>query len=66
MADATQLTPEEIQQFREQLQNNPSAIAQLDIIEKCDGKLEQATRILARRAGTEEVRGGTTWKTALN
>ena len=35
-------------------------------MEKCDGKLEQATRILARRAGTEEVRGGTTWKTALN
>ena len=65
MTDATQLTAEEIQQYREQLRDNPQAIAQLDIIEKCGGNLEQATRILARRAGTEEVRAGMTWKTAL-
>lgn len=65
MSDATQLTPEEIQQYREQLKDNPQAIAQLDIIEKCEGNLEQATRILARRAGAEEVRAGMTWETTL-
>ncbi|MDJ0599179.1 MAG: hypothetical protein QNJ37_10115 [Crocosphaera sp.] len=65
MTDATQLTSEEIQQYREQLKDNSQAIAQLDIIEKCGGDLEQATRILARRAGTEGVRGGITWETAL-
>ncbi|MEA5534494.1 hypothetical protein [Crocosphaera sp. XPORK-15E] len=66
MTDATQLTPEEIQQYREQLKDNPEAIAQLNIIERCGGNLEQATRILARRADFEEVRAGITWETALN
>jgi hypothetical protein len=66
MADTTNLTLEEIQQYREQLKENPEAIAQLNIIEKCDGNLEQATRVLARRSGVEEVRAGMTWETALN
>ena len=65
MADETQLTPEEIQQYREQLKEIPQAIAQLDIIEKCGGNLEQATRVLARRVGAEEVRKGMNWETAL-
>lgn len=66
MTDTTQLTFEEIQQYRKQLKDNPQAIAQLDIIEKCGGNLEQATRVLARRAGFEEVRAGMNWETTLN
>ncbi len=65
MADATQLTPEEIQQYREQLKDYPTALAQLEVIEQCEGNLEQATRILARRADIEEVRAGMTWESAL-
>lgn len=65
MKDATQLTPEEIQQYREQLKDNSTAIAQLEIIERCEGNLEQAARILARRANIEGVRAGITWESAL-
>ncbi|MDJ0728697.1 MAG: hypothetical protein QNJ33_01770 [Crocosphaera sp.] len=56
MSDATQLTADEIQQYREQLKDNPEAIAQLEIIKKCDGDLQYATIRLARRSNIDEVR----------
>jgi hypothetical protein len=59
------VTPEEIAKFRSELTGNPEAIAQLDIIERCEGNLEQAARILARRAEIEDVRAGITWESAL-
>lgn len=65
MTDVTELTPEEIKKYREQLANNPQAIAQMDIIERCEGDLEQAARILARRAKIKDVRAKITWESAL-
>jgi hypothetical protein len=52
----TTVTPEEIEQFREQLRDYPEAIADLDVIEACEGDLERAARVLARRAGAEDDR----------
>jgi hypothetical protein len=52
----TTVTPEEIEQFREQLRDYPEAIADLDVIEACEGDLERASRVLARRAGAEDDR----------
>ncbi len=52
----TTVTPEEIEQFREQLRDYPEAIADLDVIEACQGDLERASRVLARRAGAEDDR----------
>ena len=50
------LMPEEIAQYRSALANNPKAIADLDVIEACDGDLERAARVLSRRAGAEDDR----------
>ena len=50
------LTPEEIPQYRSAWANNPKAIADLDVIEACEGDLERASRVLARRAGAEDDR----------
>jgi hypothetical protein len=44
---------EEIQVFREQLADHPTAIAALDVIEDCDGDLEDAAISLAIRSGQE-------------
>ncbi|MFM6072009.1 MAG: hypothetical protein ACKPB9_10575 [Dolichospermum sp.] len=63
--ESTIVTPEEIAQFRTKLANNPKALADLDVIEQCEGNLEQAARILARRANIEDVRAGITWESAL-
>ena len=63
--DSIQVTAEEIVQFRAELADNPQALADLDVIEKCEGDLEQAARILARRADIEDVRAGITWESAL-
>jgi hypothetical protein len=52
----TTVTLEEIEQFREQLRDYPEAIAKLDVIEACEGDLERAARVLARRAGAEDDR----------
>ncbi len=43
MSDATRLTPEEIQQYREQLVGDATALKDIDLIEQCDGDLEYAT-----------------------
>jgi hypothetical protein len=64
--ESTKVTSAEIAQFRTELADNSKALSDIDVIEKCEGDLEQAARILARRSGVEEVRAGMTWETALN
>jgi hypothetical protein len=59
------VTPEEIAKFRSELVGYPQAIADLDVIERCEGNLEQAARVLARRTGVEEVKSGANWQSAL-
>jgi hypothetical protein len=56
MAMAIILMPEEIAQYRSVLVSSPKAIADLDVIEACDGDLERASRVLSRRAGAEDDR----------
>ena len=59
MTDSTQLTPEEIKQYREQLKDNPDALDILDLIEESEGSLIESTNILALEAGSEiRSRGG--------
>ncbi len=53
MADSTQLTFEEIQQYREQLKDDPEALDILDLIEESEGSLIESTNILAIEAGSE-------------
>jgi hypothetical protein len=59
--DSMKVTPEEIANYRSQLADDSKALADLDVIERCEGYLEQAARILARRADIEDVRAGITW-----
>ncbi|MFM7478133.1 MAG: hypothetical protein ACKO2T_21085, partial [Microcystis aeruginosa] len=63
--ESTKVTPEEIAQFRAELADNPKALADIDVIERCEGDLEQAARILARRADIEDVKAGINWESAL-
>jgi hypothetical protein len=55
MADTTQLTPDEIQQYREKFKNDPKVLDTLDIIqEECDGNLQDAIILISmRETGTE-------------
>jgi hypothetical protein len=57
----TTVTPEEIEQFREQLRDYPEAMASLDVVEACEGDLERAARVLVRRAGAEDDRFVSNW-----
>ncbi len=58
----TTVTQEEIQQFREQLRNYPEAIAALDVIQECDGYVEDAvTLLMMRETGQEPDRGVREW-----
>lgn len=61
----TTVTQEEIEQFREQLRDYSGALVDLEVIERCEGDLERAARVLARRSGVEEVRAGANWQLAL-
>ena len=55
--ESTKVTAEEIAQFRAELVDNPSAIAALDVIEECEGYLEDAVPLLLmRETGTEPDR----------
>jgi hypothetical protein len=63
--ESTKVTPEEIAQFRAELAEDSKALGDIDMIEQCEGDLEQAARILARRADIEDVRAGITWESAL-
>lgn len=47
------LTTEEIENYRVQFAENPSALHTLDVIEDCEGNLEDAAIDLALKAGQE-------------
>jgi hypothetical protein len=49
--DSTQVTPEEITQYREQFSDHPESLDALDLIEECDGDLKQAANFLALESG---------------
>ena len=58
----TTVTQEEINQFREQLAGYPEAIAALDVIQQCDGYVEDAlTLLMMRETGKEPDRGVDEW-----
>jgi hypothetical protein len=52
----TTVTTEEIAKFRSQLADYPEAIAALDMIEECEGNLEDAATVLAIELGQETDR----------
>ena len=47
------ITPQELEQFREDLSDHATALDALRVIEDCDGDLEDAAIALAIRAGQE-------------
>lgn len=57
------VTLEEIAQFRSELANYPEAslreqaLKELEVVENCNGDLERATRVLARRAEESIIKG---------
>lgn len=51
----TTVTQEEIEQFREQLRDYPNALLELDVINECEGNLEDAATVIALEAGVEQV-----------
>jgi len=61
----TIVTSEEITQFRSALANNPQAMKALDVIEDCEGDLEDAAISLAIRAGQQPQRDNAEWLDAL-
>ena len=65
--DPNKVASAEIAKLRAELADypNPKVSADIDVIERCEGNLEQAARVLARRAEVEEVRAGENWQLAL-
>jgi len=61
----TEVTPKEIAQFRSQLADDSSAMEVLDLIEDCEGDLEDAAMTLAIRAGQEPEIANSEWLAAL-
>ncbi|MGI2904153.1 hypothetical protein [Tolypothrix sp. VBCCA 56010] len=61
----TTVTSQEIAQFRSQLADNPEAMEALDLIEDCEGDLEDAAMTLAIKAGQEPERANSEWLDAL-
>lgn len=61
----TTVTSQEIALFRSQLADYPSAMEALDLIEDCDGDLEDAAMSLAIRAGQEPGMTNSEWLDAL-
>ena len=53
MSDATRLTPEEIQNYREQFKDYPEVLDALDLIDESDGDLIGAANLLAAEAEIE-------------
>lgn len=59
MSNSTNLTTEEIQQYREQLKqlkDNAKALEDIDLIDRCNGDLKYAAERLARRSNIDIVR----------
>lgn len=61
----TKVTAKEIAQLRSQLADNPIAMEALDLIEDCEGDVEDAAMTLAIRAGQEPERANSEWLDAL-
>jgi hypothetical protein len=61
----TQVTSQEIALFRSQLVEDSQAMETLDLIEDCDGDLEDATITLAIRAGQEPGMTNAEWLDAM-
>jgi hypothetical protein len=61
----TIVTSQEIAQFRSELANNSQAMKALDVIEDCEGDLEDAAIALAISAGQEPQRDNAEWLDAL-
>ncbi|MBR8833569.1 MAG: hypothetical protein DSM106950_05885 [Stigonema ocellatum SAG 48.90 = DSM 106950] len=61
----TEVTPKEIAQFRSQLAEDSKAMEVLDLIEDCEGDLEDAAMTLAIRAGQEPEIANSEWLAAL-
>lgn len=61
----TIVTSQEIAQFRSELANNAEAMKALDVIEDCEGDLEDASITLAIRAGQQPQRDNAEWLDAL-
>ena len=61
----TIVTSEEIAQFRSKLSNYPEAMKALDVIEDCEGDLEDAAISLAIQAGQQPQRENSEWLDAL-
>ncbi len=58
MTDATQLTSEEIKEYREQFKDYPDALDTLNIIDECDGNLDDALILISmEETGTEPDKG---------
>ena len=65
MTDPTKVAQEEIDRYRSQLAGDSKALADIEVIERCEGDLQQAARVLARRASIEEVKSGSNWQLAV-
>jgi hypothetical protein len=61
----TKITTQEIAQFRSQLADDPQAMEVLDLIEDCEGDLEDAAMTLAIKAGQEPGTNNSEWLDAL-
>ncbi|MBD2493450.1 hypothetical protein [Nostoc sp. FACHB-280] len=61
----TQVTSQEIALFRSQLADDPVAMEALDLIEDCEGDLEDAAMTLAIKAGQEPEQANAEWLDAL-
>ncbi|MBD2355270.1 hypothetical protein H6G41_11680 [Tolypothrix sp. FACHB-123] len=61
----TIVTSQEIAQFRSIFTENPTAMEVLDLIEDCEGDLEDAAMSLAIKAGQQPERANSEWLDAL-
>jgi hypothetical protein len=59
------VTPKEIAQYRFQLADYPEAIAAMDVIQECEGNLEDAAVVLAIQEGQEPDRSAREWLEGL-
>jgi hypothetical protein len=61
----TKITSQEIAQFRSHLAEDPQAMEVLDLIEDCDGDLEDAAVTLAIRVGQQPEQVNSEWLDGL-
>lgn len=61
----TTVTPQEIAKFRSTFANYPQAMQSLDLIEDCEGDLEDAAMTLAIKAGQQPEIANSEWLDSL-